>query len=156
MSLNRTIRDFVVKRVSIKIKSGSRWVKPSSPPQVGQKYRLEITCGNKDGKISWGNQGDYNKVLLQIRVVPKGFKKKRKFMGKDKIVFYSNSSFTKALSYRSSFTLSEYKPTFADCTTYLYLMFKPGVPNRSFANLHWDMGIYGAVRNHHWMARSTK
>lgn len=154
MSLNRTLRDFIVKGVKIKVRSGSSWVSPSPAiPKAGEKYRLEVLCGNASGRISWGNEGDYNKVMLQIKVVAKGFRN----VQQDKIEFYRDSSFSRKIlgntKYRTSFELPEYKPTHADSVTHLYLMFKPGVVQYPLYWLQWDVGVYGAVRNHHWKTR---
>lgn len=163
MSLNRTLKDFVVKKVSIKEFVGSQWRIPRHPrnhPIEGVKYRLEVICGNKDGRISWGDEGDYNKVLLQVRTVPVGFKVGNSYKGAREMEFYTNSSFTQKVpgnqKYRTSFTLPEYKPTHADTLTYLYLMFKPNAPKMSFSKLVWTFGIYGAVRTHHWKKRFTR
>jgi len=163
MSLNRSLKDFVVKKVSIKERVGSQWRTlrhPRNHPIISTKYRLEVTCGNKDGRISWGDEGDYNKVLLQVRTVPKGFKSGNRYRGSSEFEFYTNSSFTQKISgnqkYRTSFTLPEYKPTLSDTMTYLYFMVKPNVPKISFSKLAWSFGIYGAVRRHHWKSRFTR
>jgi len=162
MSLNRTLQDFVVKKAKIEVRVGNKWEKPLRPPEVGKKYRLSVTCGNANGMINWGTERDYNKVQLQIRVVPMGFKSGSSFKGYQKVEFYTNSSFSQVIpanppskTYRTDFTLPEYKPTHADTVTYLYLKFKPNVPNISFSKLRWTFGIYGAVRNHHWKQRYT-
>ena len=161
MSLNRTLQDFIVKNATIKIKVGNQWVRPSTSPIPGEKYRLEVTCGNANGQINWGNEGDYNKVLLQVRVVPVGFKSGNNYIEKYKTEFYTDITFSKKVdedprkNYRTSFELPEYKPTHADTLTFLYLKFEPNTPNISLSKLYWTFGIYGAVRNHNWKKRYT-
>ncbi len=161
MSKNRTLRDFIVKGATIKIKVGNQWVRPNTPPIPGEKYRLQVICGNANGRIDWGNEGDYNKVMLQVRVVPVGFKHGNNYIHKYKVEFYTNSSFTQKVhrdsdkNYRTSFTLPEFKPTHADIVKYLYLKFEPNTPSIYLRNLYWQFGIYGAVRNHNWKKRYT-
>jgi hypothetical protein len=161
MSLNRTIRDFVVKGAIIEKKVGSNWVHTKNAPEAGPRYRLAVTCGNADGRIDWGSEGDYNKVLLEIRVVTVGFRMMGLTpVGKEFIQFYTNSSFSQVVGgskkYKTTFDLPEYKPTHADCLTYLYLKFKSGVPAIPLYWLQWNFGIYGAVRNHYWKTRFTR
>ena len=90
MSKNRNLSDFIVKRIAIKKKVGSRWVATNGPAVPGAKYRLEVDTGNK-GRTNWGGEGDYNKVLLEIRIVAMGFRSGSSFVGKNKIEFYTNT-----------------------------------------------------------------
>lgn len=161
MSLNRLLTDWIVKKASLKVKVGNSWQRPNGPADPNAKYRLEVHVGNANGRISWGGEGDYNKVMLSVRIVPVGFKVGNSYVEKYRVTFYTNSSFSKkvhsdrAKNYRTSFTMPEYKPTHADSLQYLYLKFENNTPQVSLSKLRWSFGIYGAVRNHYWKARNT-
>ena len=161
MSLNRTVSDLKVKRITIQRKYGNSWRSPSDRKiHPGVKFRLNVDFGNTGGMINWDDE-QYRKDNVQIRIVCRGFlMNSGEYKLKNNIKFYKDETFTELVptpnKYRTAINIDTYETHHADCRFYCYLMFDQGTPSYWASKLKWKCGIYASVRNRKWRTTTTR